>query len=252
MLVSVLWSFGAGPFAADITPERIRFEAALPLEAAALPPGPYLVSGTLTAGERPLGSFLRIPRLRLPCPKPPCAALVQVEIPFANVTETLLRAFIDGRLAGRAEALFRTPGSDAVRRAVIPLALSPEALDLDGGSAAELARVEAVSLHAPTGELRIRLRFFNPFAFPARLERMEMELRPGTRNAYPLEETPDLELPPGETLHEAAVKPKAEDLLVIASRKLVTDQYDLSVNARISGTLTVRIAGRSVQLAIPE
>ncbi|GEM_PF-2853086 len=237
--------------AADLTPERIRFEASLPLDAVGLPPGPYLVSGTLTAGGTTLGKFYRVPRLRLPCPRPPCAAVVQVEVPFKGVTEALLGAFLDGPLAAEASAEFKCPETGEARRAGIPLDLSPAALGLDEETLGALVRVGPASLEAASGGIRLRLLLFNPFPFPARLKKVDMEVRPGTRNAYPLTDAPDLELPPGETEHETAVRLKAEDLLVIASRKVATEQYTLAVEVRLSGTLTVEIAGRTVQLNLP-
>ena len=236
--------------AADLTPERARVELALPLESAGLAPGAYLVSGTLTAEGAPLGKFTRIPRLRWPCPRPPCTAAVQAEIPFAGVSEALLRAFLDDRLTVRAEASFKDTNGDGERRAVLPLPLSPASMGLDAEALEELARVESASLNAPKGAITLDFRFFNPFPFAARLTRMELTVRPGTRNAYPLVESPDLALPPGETVHAVTLGMKAEDLLIIASRKVVTEQYDLTVQAQVEGTLTVGIAGRTVDLPL--
>jgi hypothetical protein len=238
--------------AADITPERLELELALPLDAAGLPPGDYLVSGVLTAGGGPLGTFWRIPRLHLPCPNPPCAAVVRAEVPFKGVTEGLLASFIDGNLKVAAETVFKVPGGGGERRAAIPLALTPVLLGAEAGLPPDLARVEAVALDAPTGRLRLTLRLFNPLPFPARLEGFALKVRPGTRNAYDLEEKPGLTLPPGETTHEAEVKVKAEDLLVIASRKVATQQFDLSVEARVEGRLTVSVAGRTVEVSLGE
>lgn len=238
--------------AADLTTERIRFEAALPLEGSPLPPGPYLISGKVEAGGAVLGAFVRIPRFHFPCPHSPCAAVVQAEVPFKNVTEALLGAFIDGKLTARFDASFTPPGGGEARRLSLPLSLSPASLELDGESLTELAQVESVSLDAPAGGINLRFLFMNPFPFSARLEKMDLKVRLGTRNAYPLAGTPDLDLPPGETVHEEALKLKAEDLLLIASRKVVTEQYDLGVEAKVTGTLSVKIAGRTVELSLPE
>jgi hypothetical protein len=238
--------------AADFTAERLEFELALPVDAAGLPPGDYLVSGVLTAGGGPLGTFLRIPRLHLPCPTPPCAAAVRAAVPFKGVTEGLLASFIDGTLEAAAETVFKVPGQGGERRAVIRVALTPALLGAETGLPPDLARVEAVALDAPTGRLRLTLRFFNPFPFPARLEDLALKVRPGTRSAYDLEGKPGLTLPPGETTHETEVRVKTEDLLVIASRKVATQQYNLSVDASVEGTLTVAVAGRTVALSLED
>jgi hypothetical protein len=239
--------------AADLTPERARFELALPVDATTLPPGPYLVSGTLELDGRTFGSFRRIRRLHLPCPKPPCAAVAQAEVPFKNVTEEQVRAFLDAGLALAARTEFKTPGSGEVRRTAIPLRLDRTALGLEPGDLEPFVRIAERTLGGATGELSLTLRFTNPFVFPARLTRLDLTVRPtGSRTSYPLTSAPDLALPPGETEHTASVKLKAEDILVLVSTKVLQEQYTLSVDARVAGSLTVELAGRTVELEWPE
>lgn len=239
--------------AADLTAERARFELALPVDAAALPPGPYLVAGTLEFDGRVLGSFRRIPRLHLPCPKPPCTPAVQAEIPFKGVTEGQVRALLDGGLPLTARAEFRPPGGGEARRTAVPLRLDHAALGLEPGDLEPFARITERTLGGATGELSLAFLFTNPFAFGAKLSKLDLSVRPtGSRTAYPLTAAPDLALPPGDTEHAVSVKLKAEDILVLVSTKVLREQYTLSVDARVTGTLTVEVAGRTVELELPE
>ena len=239
--------------AADLTAERARFELALPLESAGLPAGPRLVSGTLEFDGLPMGSFQRIPRLHVPCPKPPCSAAVQAEIPFKGVTEAHLKAFLNDGLAVTAQTEFKIPGTGEVRRAAIPIRLEAASLGLEPEDLEPFVRITEYTLSGATGELSLAFLFTNPFTFSAKLKKVDLKVRPaGSRSAYPLSEAPDLALPPGETEHTAKLNLKAEDIIVLVSTKILQEQYNLSVDARVTGTLTIEAAGRTVELPLPE